>query len=97
MHKMIDNVLIENKDYELIPSSGDPNDENWRIRVLNGDFVETIFQFEPLELDEDQHLKYNFRVIQSPSDEAVNENKALQDLVGDVLFSIFNTMEKDNK
>ena len=86
----MNNVLVENIDYELIPQD---ESENWSIRILKGDFVETVIQFGMLRVAEDgESMKYDFNVIQSPNDEAVIENDALQELAGDVLFSILNSM-----
>ena len=35
--------MLENKDYELIPSSSDST--VWHVRILSGDFTETIVKF----------------------------------------------------
>ena len=41
--------MQENKDYELIPS---PNDSHsWHIRILTGDFVETVIQYGTVSFD----------------------------------------------
>lgn len=78
-------MLKENVDYELSPLG---EDETWSIRILKGDFLETIIQYDILQMEDDGELKYNFSVINSPNDEAVVENIYLQELVGDVLFSL---------
>ena len=91
----MNNVLVENIDYELFPQD---ESENWSIRILKGDFVETVIQFGMLRVVEDgESMKYDFNVIQSPNDEAVIENDALQELAGDVLFSILNSLNEKEK
>jgi len=85
--------LKENVDYELIPFG---DNETWSIRFLKGDFLETVIQYDILKMEDDGELKYNFSVINSPNDEAVVENIYLQELVGDVLFSIINTLHEND-
>ena len=43
-------MLKENVDYELIPSD-DPEDDAWSVRILKGDFVETVFQYGAIKLN----------------------------------------------
>jgi len=86
-------MLKENVDYELSPLG---EDETWSIRILKGDFLETIIQYDILQMEDDGELKYNFSVINSPNDEAVVENIYLQELVGDVLFSLINTLYEND-
>ena len=57
--------MIENTDYELIPS---PNDSTvWQVRLLTGDYVETIIEFDTIRLNEiKEHISFNFNIIESP-------------------------------
>ncbi len=86
-------MLKENVDYELSPLG---EDETWSIRILRGDFLETVIQYDVLQMEDDGELKYNFSVVNSPNDEAVVENIYLQELVGDVLFSLINTLYEND-
>ena len=36
--------MKENKDYELI--LGEDTSENWNVRILTGDFVETVIEYK---------------------------------------------------
>lgn len=81
-------TLKENVDYELIPSEG----ENWDVRLLTGEFTETVIQYKELRVDEnEEHLKFNFDIVSSPDLGLTDEEYALQKRVGDVLFSILET------
>ena len=42
--------MLENKDYELIPSSSDST--VWHVRILSGDFTETIVKFGSISFNE---------------------------------------------
>lgn len=80
--------LKENVDYELIPSEG----ENWDVRLLTGEFTETVIQYKELRVDEsEEHLKFNFDIVSSPDLGLTDEEYALQKRVGDVLYSILET------
>lgn len=81
-------TLKENVDYELIPSEG----ENWDVRLLTGEFTETVIQYKELRVDEsEEHLKFNFDIVSSPDLGLTDEEYALQKRVGDVLYSILET------
>ena len=59
--------MKENKDYELIPS--DEHAEVWNVRILTGDFVETVVRFGSISFNEvKDHLGFNFEIISSPID-----------------------------
>ena len=78
-------LLIENVDYELIPSEG----ENWDIRILSGDFTETVLKFGELKASEDaEYMTFNFDVVSSPDPELTEDNVDLQLHVGQALNSI---------
>lgn len=76
--------MIENQDYELIPEGEDL----WRIRLLETDFPETVFEFFALKLIEDNQLSFNFKLISSPDESLTEDNVDLQQTVGMVLRSI---------
>lgn len=78
--------MKQNVDYELIPGEG----ENWDIRILTGEFVETVLNFSKLQVAEDgEHLNFNFDIISSP-DTSLNadENIDLQNTAGMILSDI---------
>ena len=78
---------IENVDYQLVPVEDMP--EAWAVRILTGEFIETIIAYGAVAFNEvKDHLSYNFVVVTSPNDQAVTENEDLQVLAGDILSSI---------
>jgi len=81
---------IENKDYEIIPSSSE--NDMWDIRILDGIFVETIIRFGTVSLNEDHgHLNFKFDVIFSPDDDITSENTELQLEAANILESVIET------
>ena len=77
--------MQENKDYELIPSTGDP--DSWTVRILTGEFNETVFQYLAIKVDEEQ-ISFNFDVIEAPSTYIVEDNQDLHKTVGEILIDI---------
>lgn len=77
-------MLVENVDYELIPVE---NDEHWQIRIKKGEFIETVFQFGKLKV-ENEYLHFDYNLIYSPIDELTEQNESLQNVVKDILFSV---------
>ncbi len=84
--------MIENKDFELIPSKTEH--DNWNVRILSGDFIETVFQFLAVRITPEE-LKFNFEVLDAPSDYITVENKDLHAVVGEILINIVETSIKD--
>ena len=88
--------LEENIDYELIPGEG----ENWDIRILTGDYVETVLNFKELTVSEDgEHLKFKVDIVATP-DQTLNidENVDLQQFAGMILSDILeNSAVKANR
>lgn len=77
--------LQENVDYELIPSEG----ENWDVRLLQGDFPETVIAFNKLQVSDDgEHMKFNFDLVSTPDPDLNEDSYELQKHVADVLNSI---------
>jgi hypothetical protein len=80
--------LVENKNYQFIPVNRDDK-ESWDIRILEGEFVETVFYFDKLQVAEDgEHLKFNFEIVSTPNPDLTTENVDLQQYVGMVLYNI---------
>lgn len=77
--------MKENEDYELIPGNG----ENWDVRILLGDFTETVVNFKELKVSEDaKHLTFNFEIVSTPDPDLTEESEELQQHVGSVLGDI---------
>lgn len=81
-------MKLENVDYELVP---DDNPEWWKIRVLTGQFTETIIRFDKIEFDfpnkkKNEPITFNFNIIESPIDD-LNEDTMAEE-AGDILHSI---------
>lgn len=75
--------MIENIDYELTPGEN----EVWNVRMLKGDFIETVFTFGALKiLEEELHFSYDLEY--SPIDDLNEDNPELQIVVKDVLMSV---------
>lgn len=80
--------LIEGVDYELIPSGEGQVDQAWDVRILTGEFVETVLRFGNIAFNgDDGCINFNFVVISSPGD--WNEDDVeLQEAAGAVLEAL---------
>ena len=80
--------LIELKDYELIPAEGD--DQAWAVRILTGDYTETVLQFQAISFNrvEEGVMSFNFDVISSPDSELTVQDTELQEYAGNLLEAI---------
>lgn len=78
--------MKQNEDYELIPGEG----ENWDVRILTGEFVETVIAFQNLKVTDDgENLSFNFNVVSSPDPSLDAEtNIDLQTTAGMILSNI---------
>lgn len=87
----------ENIDYEMIPGEG----ENWDIRILTGEFIETVINFKKIQVSDDgEHLTFNFNIISTPEEDLdVETNTDLQNTAAMVLSSILenSVMRENNK
>lgn len=87
--------LHENVDYELIPS----DEDGWGIRILKGDFIETVFSFGALKVDgteDEPMMSFDFAVISSPDSDLTAEDIDLQLVVGDILLAVLESSISDN-
>jgi hypothetical protein len=84
--------MKQNEDYELIPGEG----ENWDIRILTGEFVETVLNFSKLRVTEDgENLSFNFDIVSSPDPLLkADENVDLQNTAGMILSNILEEAAK---
>lgn len=82
--------MTENEDFELIPAKDVPdNEQAWDVRILTGEFNETIIRYGNVQLDgKNDELKFNFMVVLAPSDYITEDNVELQETVGRILESI---------
>lgn len=87
----IPNMFKENVEYELIPAG----EEQWHIRILKDEFIETVISFGQIKVDESSdQLKFDFTVEYTPDDHVTVENLELQRVAGKILESvIMNNLE----
>lgn len=86
--------MTENEDYQLVPSG----DDLWHIRMLKGEFVETVFSFGSLQVSADgENLTYDFAIEYTPDDELHVTNENFQAAAGKVLTDILeNVITKES-
>jgi hypothetical protein len=79
--------MKENEDYVLIPAKGvDDNDQAWDVRILTGEFNETVIRFGNVQIDgKNDQLRFNFMVILAPSDYITEDNEELQGTAASIL------------
>lgn len=89
--------MKEGEDYELVPVEGeDANEQAWHVRILKGDFVETIVSLGNIAFDgENDCLKFNFMIESSPDSELSEENVNLQENMADILEDILEVAIED--
>jgi len=78
----------EHEHYEMIP--GDGHDQAWNIRILHGQFVETVIEFGAISFNESQQgtMNFNFEIISSPDSELTTENVELQEEAAQILENV---------
>lgn len=82
-------AVSEEIDYELIPCDDVGNEQAWDVRILRGDFIESVIRFGNLKLNEEQGcLNFNFLVVSSPDADVTEDSIELQEYAGVVLESI---------
>ena len=82
--------LIENVDYMMIPATMmiEENEAAWDVRIMQGQFVETIIRFGNIKFGDDELLHFNFIVVSSPDPDLTSENEELQQFAGSVLINL---------
>lgn len=81
--------VCEGIHYELTPVDESDNRQAWHVRILEGDFTETVISFGNVALHEDnEHLSFNFSVISTPDDTLDEDNVPLQDYAALILEDI---------
>ncbi len=82
-------VAREGIDYQLIPATDDERDQSWDIRIIKGEFTETVLRFGNIAFDgENDCLNFNFMIVSTPDTELTEANVALQDRAAEVLASV---------
>lgn len=83
------NKVSEGVDYELIPVEYVDNVAAWDVRILRGDFTETVIRYGTIRFDGawDQ-LTFDFRVVTSSDPDLDSSNVALQEFAADILEDI---------
>jgi len=80
-------MLKDGIDYELITHAS--VEDSWAIRVLQGDFIESVIHIDTVRLDDEEHMSFNFNVLETPDPLYVNtDNVDLQEHVADILVSV---------
>lgn len=74
--------------YELIPS--DEHEQAWNVRILEGDFVETVLQYGAISFNKvrEGEMNFNFSIVSTPDQDLEVSNLDLQEEAGDILQSV---------
>lgn len=84
--------VCEHIDYQMIPVDESNNEQAWQIRILRGQFTESIIRYGNVSFDGTRDcLTFNFTVIYSPDEELTSENVELQEFAADILEDILET------
>lgn len=83
------NKLSEGIDYELIPVEYVDNEAAWDVRILRGEFTETVLRYGTISFDGvEENLRFDFRVVESPDPDISSEVVVLQEFAADILEDI---------
>ena len=78
--------MKENVDYELVPCIVD---DRWNIRILKGNFVETVIQFGILAPDmKTGTINWSMHIIEAPNDDVSRDDPVFQEEVADILSAV---------
>lgn len=89
--------MIENVDYELVPVEWAPSEQAWDVRILTGDFVESVIRFGNVSIDgESDRMTFNFEVIDTPIADLDETDLTLQDTCGTILLDVIERSIQDN-
>lgn len=94
----VPNMLVENKDFELIPG----DEEHWYIRILTGEYIETVMSFGKISVDEKTDvISFDVTIHYSPDLDLTVDDLDFQKHAGKVLEGILienlNQMETRGK
>ena len=86
--------MKENTDYEIIPNPEDSH--SWQIRILTGDFTETVIEFGTISFNEiKEHFTFDFKLISSPDKFLLIDNENLHNVLARILEDIIERGEKE--
>lgn len=90
MSKKLDvNKVSEDVDYKLVPVEDSSNEQAWEVRILRGEFTETVIRYGNVAFDGNRDcLTFNFMVSFSPDGDLTSENVDLQEHAADILEDI---------
>jgi len=89
MPKINVDKVSEGIDYKLIPVEDSPNDQAWDVRILRGDFTETVIRYGNVAFDGSRDcLTFNFVIVYTPDPEVTTEDVNLQEHAADILEDI---------
>lgn len=75
--------MRENKDYELVPGE----DDAWHVRILTGDFVESVIRFDRVALS-GSRLTFSFTLVSSPDITLTVNDRELQETAAAILSDV---------
>lgn len=76
-------------DYELIPVEYVDNEAAWDVRILRGEFTETVIRYGTIRFDGERDcLTFDFRVVTTPHFDLDSNNTDLQEFAADILEDI---------
>jgi ligand-binding SRPBCC domain-containing protein len=87
--------MTEDEDYKLVPVDVG-NEQAWEIRILSGEFTETVLRFGNVSIDgPNDAIKFNFDITTSPDPDLTVLNDDLQSFAADVLGDLIeNSLER---
>jgi len=92
----------EGEDYELVPPADLKDDEaGWHLRILTGEYVETVLTFGNVSLDgtdpdeDDPKMSFNFEIVTTPDPDLSTEDEDFQHYAGDLLLSLIERSIKE--
>jgi len=81
--------ISEGIDYELIPVEYVDHEAAWDVRILRGEFTESIIRYGTISFDGERDcLTFDFRVVTTPHSELDSSNVELQEVAGGILEDI---------
>ena len=77
---------IENKNFVLVPEE----DQNfWKVRILTGDFIETVFQYGTVKFDQNNHtVSFTYEVVYTPDPSFDLQTAEFKKVASDILHSL---------
>ena len=86
--------MIENHDYVLTPGK----DDHWNIRILQGPYVETVFNYGTIKVSDcGDYLKYDTEIVSHQQDDNWDpaEDVNWQEITGRLLIKIVENSLED--